>query len=136
MSKTRILIRLLGKDKGHPITVQQGPRGGRSIALLILNLGTRTGWVVSVTPRPLYPREIPGTHCTGGWVGPRAGLDVCEKLAPTGIRSPDRPTRSQSLYRLSYRAHLLGCYECIFCGTGISAQLCQNFGISWGGWGF
>jgi len=21
------------------------------------------------------PRERPGTHCTGGWVGPRAALD-------------------------------------------------------------
>jgi hypothetical protein len=20
---------------------------------------------------------LPGTHCTGGWVGPRAGLDGC-----------------------------------------------------------
>jgi hypothetical protein len=27
-----------------------------------------------------------------------------EKLAPTRIRSPDRPDRSQSLYRLSYLA--------------------------------
>ena len=27
-----------------------------------------------------------------------------ENLSPTGIRSPDRPARSQSLYRLSYRA--------------------------------
>jgi hypothetical protein len=35
-------------------------------------------------------------------VSPRAGLDVCENLVPTGIRSPDRPARSQSLYRLSY----------------------------------
>jgi hypothetical protein len=26
-----------------------------------------------------------------------------ENLAPTGIRSPDRPARSESLYRLSYR---------------------------------
>ena len=26
-------------------------------------------------PRPLYPRELPVTHCTEGWVGPRAGLD-------------------------------------------------------------
>jgi hypothetical protein len=34
-------------------------------------------------------------------VGPRAGLDVCEKFSPTGIRSPDRPVRKQSLYRLS-----------------------------------
>jgi hypothetical protein len=25
-----------------------------------------------------------------------------ENLAPTGIRSPDRPTRSESLYRLSH----------------------------------
>ena len=25
-----------------------------------------------------------------------------ENLAPTGIRSPDRPVRSESLYRLSY----------------------------------
>jgi len=35
-----------------------------------------------------------------GWA-PGAGL---ENLAPTGIRSPDRPARSQSLYRLSYPA--------------------------------
>jgi len=25
-------------------------------------------------PAELYPRERPGTHFTGGWVGPRAGL--------------------------------------------------------------
>ena len=25
------------------------------------------------------PRERPGTHCTGGWVGTRAGLDRCGK---------------------------------------------------------
>jgi hypothetical protein len=36
------------------------------------------GWVVSFTPRPrLNPGNVPpGTHCTGGWVGPRAGLDA------------------------------------------------------------
>jgi hypothetical protein len=29
----------------------------------------------------------------------------------------------------------LRCYGCVFHGTGNSAQLCQNFGISgWGGW--
>jgi len=31
-------------------------------------------WVVNATPRPLYPRERPDIHCTGGWVGLRAGL--------------------------------------------------------------
>ena len=60
------------------------------------------GWVVSTTPPPLYPRERPGTHCTRGWVGPRAGLDGRGKSRPNGIRSPDRPARSESLYRLSY----------------------------------
>jgi len=36
-------------------------------------------------------------------VGPRAGLDRWGKSRPpTGIRSPDRPARSQSVYRLSY----------------------------------
>jgi hypothetical protein len=53
--------------------------GGSGIALLFLDLGTRMGWVVSTTPWPLYPRDRPGTHCTGGWVGTRAGMDVCEK---------------------------------------------------------
>jgi hypothetical protein len=28
---------------------------------------------------PLYFRERPGTHCIGGWVGLRAGLDRCGK---------------------------------------------------------
>ena len=35
-------------------------------------------------------------------MGPRAGLDRCGKSHPTGIRSPECPARSLSLYRLSY----------------------------------
>jgi hypothetical protein len=57
-------------------------KGSRGIALVILNLGARRGWVVSTTPRPLYSRERAGTHRTGGWVGRRADLDVCEKILP------------------------------------------------------
>ena len=33
-------------------------------------------------PAALFPRERPGTHCTGGWVVPRAGLDRCRKSRP------------------------------------------------------
>jgi len=53
-----------------------------------------------LTPRPglCKPREWPDTHCMEGWVGPRAGLEGCEKLHPTG----ERPARSQSLHRLRY----------------------------------
>jgi len=45
------------------------------------------GWVVSVTPRPLYHRERRGIYCIGGWVGPRAGLDGCEKSRPPPRRN-------------------------------------------------
>jgi hypothetical protein len=58
-------------------------------------------WVVNTTPWPLYPRERRGTHFIGGWVGPRPVSTGVENLPPTGIRSPDRPARSESLYRLS-----------------------------------
>ena len=40
------------------------------------------GWVVNATHRPLYPRERTGSHCIGGWVGSRAGLDGCGKSCP------------------------------------------------------
>jgi len=51
-------------------------RVSRFIALLFHDCGTRRGWVVSSTPRPhLTPRERPSTHCTGGWVGTRAGME-------------------------------------------------------------
>jgi hypothetical protein len=55
---------------------------GRGIAPLFADLGTRRRWVISKSPLPLYPRERPSTHCTGGWVGPKTGLNVCEKSRP------------------------------------------------------
>jgi hypothetical protein len=61
--------------------------------------------VFSTTPRSLYPRERPGTHCTGAVWAPGPVWTCTKYLALTGIRSLDRPARSQSLYRLSYRAH-------------------------------
>jgi hypothetical protein len=51
----------------------------------------------ALTALPLGKR--PGTHCTGGWVGPRAGLGGRGKSRPpNGIRSQDPPARSESLY--------------------------------------
>ena len=57
---------------------------------------------VSTTPRQLYPRERPGTHRIGGWVGPGPVWMGAENLPPTGIESPDRQARNELLYRLSY----------------------------------
>jgi len=36
-------------------------------------------------PAALYPRERHGTHFTGGWVGPRAGLKGRKISSPPGF---------------------------------------------------
>ena len=36
-------------------------------------------------PAALPPGKRPGTHCTGGWVGPRAGMDGCGKSPSPGF---------------------------------------------------
>ena len=55
-------------------------RGSRGIALHFLDYGTKKGVRGQLhAPAALYPRKRSGTHCTGGWVGPRAGLDRCGK---------------------------------------------------------
>jgi len=36
-------------------------------------------------PAALYPRERPGAHFTGGWVGPKAGLDGRKISSPPGF---------------------------------------------------
>jgi hypothetical protein len=72
-------------------------------------LGTRRRWVVSFTPRPLYPHgKIPWYPLDRRLGGPqsRSGRGGEEKNSqpPAGNRTsnPNHPVRSQSLYRLSY----------------------------------
>ena len=54
------------------------------------------GWVINATPRSLYPREKPGTHCIGGWEGLSAGMDRCGKSRPPPGFDPrtDQPVAS------------------------------------------
>jgi hypothetical protein len=66
------------------------------------NHSTRWEWVVRFTPRPLcFQRKNPGTHWTGGWVGPRAGLEVMAKIKilPRRGPNPGLPAQHQSRYR-------------------------------------
>jgi len=60
---------------------------------------TALGWVRGQrhAPAALYPQEGPGSHCTGGWVGPRAGLDRCGKPRPhrDSIPEPSSPVASR-----------------------------------------
>jgi len=78
----------------------------RGIALLFHDHSTRSGWGVRVTPRPLFTPgkdPVPIVQEAGWATGPV--WTGAENLATTGIRSPDRLARSQSLYRLSYPGH-------------------------------
>jgi hypothetical protein len=87
-------------------TGRMAHRGSRGIALPLHDHGTRRGWGVSVTPRPLFSPgkdPVPIVH-EPGWA-PEPVWTGAENLAPTVIRSPYRPARSQSLYRLSYPDH-------------------------------
>jgi hypothetical protein len=71
--------------------------GGRgSIAPTLLDLGTRWGWVDSVTPRPRFTpgEKTSGTHSTGGWVSLRAGQDTEDRgniLCPCRGSNLDHP---------------------------------------------
>ena len=83
----------------------------------------------------MYSSTVPSTSALdgGGWSTPRPGRFTLEKypipivyeagwapgpvwtgaenIASTGIRSPDRPSHSESLYRLKYLGPTVSRYE-------------------------
>jgi hypothetical protein len=68
--------------------------------------GTRRGWGVSVTPRPLFtPEKYPVPIVQEARWAPGPVWTGEENLAPTGILFPDRSILIQSLCRLRYPAH-------------------------------
>jgi hypothetical protein len=107
----------------HPFYRPWRPLGSRGIALLcFLDLGSRRGWGVSVMPQPL---STPGKDPVlivqeAGWA-PGPVWTGAENLASTGIRSPDRPAHSQSLYWLSYLTHRYPLY-CVLNITAVMAE--------------
>ena len=71
------------------------------------NRVTRRGRVVSSRPLPYFmPGKDPVPIVQEAWWTP-GPVWTGGKSRHTGIRSPDRPARSQSLYRLSYPAHII-----------------------------
>ena len=78
-------------------------RVGRGIALLFHDRGTRRRWVFSSTPRPHFTtgKDPVPTLQEAVWA-PRP-VWTGGKFRPHRDSIPDRPARSQSLYRLNYR---------------------------------
>jgi hypothetical protein len=80
----------------------EGVWGSGCIDQRVLYLGPSWRWVVSFTPRPLYPRgKSPLYPLDRRLGGPHGEVKI---LAPTGTRTPTlgRPASRQSLYRLRY----------------------------------
>jgi hypothetical protein len=90
------------------------------------------------TPAALPPGIRPGIHCIGGWVDPRAGLDMCGKSRPPPGFDPRtvQPVASRytdyaspvlsSQCRLAQAVKLLTCFQEVpgkNFGLGISCPL-------------
>ena len=106
-----------------PIQATKALRAGRGIALPILRprhwrwgVGGQHHAPAALSPgKTRYP-----LHRRLG--GPQGQSERVRKISPpTGIRSRDRPARSESLYRLSYPGRRFGIYSillCAFVGQG------------------
>jgi hypothetical protein len=95
--------------KWYPVTGQKTLNGCRRIALHFLDLGARrSGWSAPRSGRFTPWKDPVPIVQEAGWA-PGPVWTAAKNLALTGIRSPDRSARSQSLYRLSYRAPTFLC---------------------------
>jgi len=74
------------KRQSDPVTGLVWPRGWVEVQLYSSMTAAQKGVSSQQhAPAALYPRERPGTHFTGGWEGPRAGLDGRKILSSPGF---------------------------------------------------
>ena len=73
----------------HAFISHEGPQVEQSFSSTLFQTSALEGGEGSASiPAATYPQERPGTHCTGGWVGLRAGLDRCGKSRPRRDQIP------------------------------------------------
>ena len=99
------VISLTNKNKGRPITGHEGPEGEQMYSSILPSTSALDGGVGGQLHAP--GRFTPGKDPVPIYRrlgGPQGRSVRVRKISPsTGIRSADRPARSESLYRLSYR---------------------------------
>ena len=145
LDNTRHFLLLEGKGEGRPVTCDWWHRGGsNAVALLMLNSGPRRGQIANATLRPLFLREEPGTNCTGGWVGPRAGLDGCGKdtvsysrrgsnpkpSCPQRAALPTAPSRAPQSWKQFFFLQISAVTMARALGFVYPSARCNQYGIS------
>ena len=97
-----------GKGKFHPTIGHEGPEGGYRYSPILSLTSAVDGVGGQRHALTALPPGKTRTLCIGGWLGSQGRSGLVRKISPpTGIRSPDHPARSQSLYRLSYPGPLI-----------------------------
>ena len=92
MNKVKVKVPITG-----PVVAQNL---GRGIALLFHDSGTRSGWVVSSTPRPTLPPGNTRYPLYRGLGGPQGRSGRAKNLSPPGFDPRTVQAVAQSLYRL------------------------------------
>ena len=132
-----VVLWLISSKKWSRYRSGVAQRVGRGIALLFHDRGTRREWVVSSTPRPHFtPGKDPVPILQkAGW--PPGPVWTGGKSRPHRDSIPDRPARSQSLYRLSYPGHKL-IVTYIHRGGTVVCYKSEGrwFDLSWCHWNF
>ena len=96
------------KGKVTPLQARLWPREGQRYSSTLTRPRRQKGVSGQQhAPAIFYPRERTRTHCTGNWVGPRAGLDRRKISPPPGFDPRTAQHVAQSLKLLSYPAHSL-----------------------------
>jgi hypothetical protein len=95
-----LIVFIKVRIKVSPLRAVQVPKGSRGIDLRFINLGARWGRVVDDTPRRFTLGKEPGYPFYTKLGGPQSlwtGGEKRKSLLPTGVRTPNRPSNSESL---------------------------------------
>ena len=96
-------FKLASKGKVLPITGHERPEGEQMYSSTLPSTSALDGVGGRHAPAALPPGKTRyPSYRRLGWPQGRSGRVRKISPPPTGIRSPDRPARSESLYRLSY----------------------------------
>ena len=117
---TQLLQPLKKKGKNRETCLSPFSAGTHQLHLFLTSSLDGDEWSTS-HPCPFNPRRNPGTHWLGGWVGPRAGLDIQRRalpLVPARIQAPkllacNKCVKQNSLF-LTLKPHPVDAPLCSF----------------------